>query len=427
MNKIKVELNMDLQELERLRKKIIKKSIFFSLFSIGILICIVFRLCIIPWFAISILVIGILIISWIIKNLFIKGFENIVKSELLPCVLNNLTKEYGEIKWKENTETPEYVKEIVDDLKQYIDNCCSQYIIELDTLHEKESWSEEEEARIDELVENIIPEEELKIRMQLLEDLQNKNSSEYTDEDFIKIAYLKKENEKYQYELELNKIDEKDDEELNEEEIKRRIDLLDLVYEYDDDDNFGQYSVFNIKELFNTKNATDINFDSAIDDVFYGEYKGIKFIAVERKDGGNSEFFSGTIVKIPLKQEFQGTLFILTHCYNAVPQSGIEKMTENLQYLEQKITENHNIYIKELRDSNILNDKFVNYLNSSNDKFSYMFKNNYAYLMMPHKKDLYKFGNLFKRIDDKKQYQKFEQDLQTMLQELEKFAESINS
>ena len=102
-------------------------------------------------------------------------------------------------------------------------------------------------------------------------------------------------------------------------------------------------------------------------------------------------------------------------------------MTENLQYLEQKITENHNIYIKELCDSNILDDKFVNYLNSSNDKFSYMFKNNHAYLMMPHKKDLYKFGSLFKRVDDKKQYQKFEQDLQEMFHELEKFAESLNT
>ena len=424
---------MDLQELERLRKKIIKKSIFFSLFSIGILICIVFRLCIIPWFAISILVIGILIISWIIKNLFIKGFENIVKSELLPCVLNNLTKEYGEIKWKDNPETPDpYVKEIVDNLKQYIDDCCSQYIIELDTLWEKDNLSEEESSRLDDLECDIIPQEKSKIRMQLLDELEKKNHSEYTNEDFIKIEYLKKENEKYQYELELYKLSdiEEDNNELSEDEAKQCKKLESLIDNYDfdiDNYHFGQCSYFNINELVNNEDDIEIIVDASIDDVFLGDYKGIKFIAVERKDGGNSEFFSGTIVKIPLKQEFQGTLFILTHCYNAVPQSGIEKMTENLQYLEQKITENHNIYIKELRDSNILNDKFVNYLNSSNDKFSYMFKNNYAYLMMPHKKDLYKLGSLFKRIDDKKQYQKFEQDLQTMLQELEKFAESINS
>ena len=82
---------------------------------------------------------------------------------------------------------------------------------------------------------------------------------------------------------------------------------------------------FNINELVNNEDDIKINVDDSIDDVFLGNYKGIKFIAVERKDSGNNKFFSGTIVKIPLKQEFQGTLFILTHYYNAIPQDGIKK------------------------------------------------------------------------------------------------------
>lgn len=176
------------------------------------------------------------------------------------------------------------------------------------------------------------------------------------------------------------------------------------------DRGLGLFGIFNTSIIY--------------DDVFYGNYKGIEFLAVEGKE---DKIFSGTVIGIPLKEEFNNTLLVLSKAFNVMPLAGIQGLKRDLGLIKLQTFNKHSVWAKSTDNiTTIINDKFVQYVHNSNNKFSYMFKENYAYLIWPHKKDFFKLGSLFKKIDNPKQYANFEKDLRLMLYELEKFAANLN-
>lgn len=371
-----------------------------------------------------------------------KNFEKHAKKKLLPNILKNIINKDGEIYWQgEEFETKEasFEEKIIANLEIAIQKQCTcpsssdedsdkyfEYLKEQETLEEKETRTEKEELRLKEINSFIeeqdkkamaAEEEKYNIRMQLLKKIENKNAlAQYSKEDLVKIQYLKKENQIFKENKELTNLLKK--EELTEEEISRREYLQQKSDEYYDNWYKEIESQFSDTDrglcLFNVFNSS-----ISYDDVFYGSYKGTEFVAIE---GREDKVFHGTVIRIPLKKEFENTLLVLSKELYLISQNVIEELQKDLSPIKLQIFDNHDIWADSPDISGMLEDKFIQYVNSSNKEFSYMFKENYAYLIWPHREDFFKLGTLFNKIGNPKQYKNFEKDLRSMLDELEKFA-----
>lgn len=439
---------MELRVFEQIRLRKVFKLFFFLLLNTAIMIVTV-------GFATK-QELDIFLYIFIIVHLLIysmvfsipKNFENYIKKALLPSLLKNILKEDGEIKWQgEEFETKEKTpkEKIIENLENYIDKQCPnyasveanlhkyiEYFNEREELEKKETLTQSEELRLQTIEAYIqedneraeaLAEEKNNIRVRLLKELKDNNSlNQPSEEDLIKIEYLKKENQKYEELKELDTLREKNLAERTEED-NARLDYLEKRYD--------EYRNSSDRELETLLSDTDralclfklFNRSVSYDDVFYGNYKGTEFIAIEGKE---EKIFNGTIIRIPLKNEFNNTLLVLSKKFNVIPLAGVAGLQTNLKAMNLSNLSKHTIWTENSNNiANILEDKFVQYIQNSNNSFSYMFKENFAYLIWSHKKDFYKLGSLFKKVDDKKQYQNFEKDIRSMLYEIEKFANSL--
>ena len=436
---------MDLRELEQIRgRKVCKLFFLLLLNTVAMLVSLVYLVKLDNEYIFVIAALFYLVSYGFILSIP-KNFENNVKQKLLPYLLKNIIKDEGDIKWQGEEfviedDSPE--EKIIDKLEKEIEKRCTvspkknnldnllEYLSEMEALEGKETLTQAEELRLKE-INTFIEEsnrkadegekEKYNIRLQLLNTIENNNSlKQYSKEDLIKIEYLKKENQKYEESIELDALYKK--EELSEDEKSRKEYLQEKRDEYHDSIH---------KRFENVSFDTDrglclyrlFNRSISYDDVFYGNYKGNEFIAIEGKE---EKVFNGTVIRIPLKQEFNNTLLVLSKKLNVIPLGGAAGLQTNLHSMKLNTFNKHTIWSETSQNvSDILNDKFVQYVNTSNNTFSYMFKENYAYLIWPHRKDFFKLGSLFKKVDNQKQYQGFEQDLRTMLYEMEKLANSL--
>ncbi len=450
---------MNLNELEIMRKKEIAKFFLFLISNTVLFVILI-------WFELSYcekvnnllaLIDAVLVILYGYIGFMPKEFEVKIKKDIMPLLLKNILVPDADIKWAYDNYTP--FVEITPDrgdiaaVEKEIDRrfCVKypgkhidseklmNYASAIKNLKEQNKLTPEQMQLLKSYQEyineyqkklKIIAKAKHEIACRMLEELQEKgdNINEY---DKRKIEYLKLKNENYKesivvkkYSDELESLRQKKEDELNSEE-KSRIEFL--------QQKINEYHEKTLKEIKNQQTeifAFTASLNSALyktlgvpkvddDDKFYGTYKGIKFAAFEIND---CRLFYGTMIAIPLKSEFKNDVSIIYNGKNGLKSELKNRIKLNKQRVNFGNFLNHTLWAKSIKNiSDVITEKFIGYVNSLPGNFSFLINGDYAYLIYPHKKDLYRYGSLFKKLNDRKQYEELRKDIITLLNIVEQF------
>ena len=93
---------------------------------------------------------------------------------------------------------------------------------------------------------------------------------------------------------------------------------------------------------------------------------------------------------------------------------GLKKLNMKLPFYTD-----YEIYAKSPNNVNlVINNDFIHFVNNIKN-YSYIIEDNNLYVIIPHKADKYKFGNLFKNVNDTSQYKSFYKDMKEILRIIE--------
>ena len=166
------------------------------------------------------------------------------------------------------------------------------------------------------------------------------------------------------------------------------------------------------------------NIDIIPDEQFNGSYKDTDFSAsemlVRRKIGSGRRrkyitIFKGLAIEINLKNgDFSPTIFKRRYFGHPIIIKGFKKVR-----FKELFGNKYNAYLKEGEKYSEFPSSFYKYLSSINKNISFGFIENKALILIPAVFDMFKLGSTFKKVNDKKQYQKFRNEFQFMLNLIE--------
>lgn len=160
-----------------------------------------------------------------------------------------------------------------------------------------------------------------------------------------------------------------------------------------------------------------------LDDFFFGKYQGIAFSSIEadlsfNRNKSTEKIFKGLIIEIVTDSDFSPML-IKSHNAN-YPKMPSEYNKVNLEKAP------FDIYTKKVQEFSKLSDSLYNYLLTLKNDFVLGLVENRIVMMIPSEKDMFKLGSIFKRLDDERQYIKFKQEFQFMLDIIGNLSRIIN-
>lgn len=316
-----------------------------------------------------------------------------------------------------------------------IRNKCSECFEKQVAINSKDEITEEEKKIFNDLREQFIEmkkeekaimSEQYKKDCEELKNLELNSSGNQNFLDKYKIEYLKEKIQEYDEKAKIEKIleevidlEEKEEAGTLTTAEKERLEFLHKQEEERNREFEEEYQKENRYSMVYNVFGSYINED----DTFWGTYKDIPFTFVEAHDYSSkyhSSVFSGTILRIRLKDDYNNKILALkkmTFCsgtwYNSI-KNGLTELKINLPFFAE-----YEIYVrnKENIDS-IINNNFVDFVNKIQD-YSYIIEEDNLYVIIPHSGDKFKFGNLFKKIDDETQYEKFYDDINKILNIIE--------
>ncbi|MCQ2958506.1 MAG: hypothetical protein MJ180_06385, partial [Candidatus Gastranaerophilales bacterium] len=180
---------------------------------------------------------------------------------------------------------------------------------------------------------------------------------------------------------------------------------------------------------------TNDNFSSVLfnkycdyDDKFYGHYcnimfNNIEFDEVEHHGRHSTTFIKGNVLEIPLNISYKNKLVIkdkkvfVSSLWESRILDKLKNINSNIIFNNPKLkifTDNIN-GIEE-----VLTPDFIGFINSLPEKYTVAVAQGDLYIISNSKKDKFKMGSLYKKVDDIKQYDKFQRDLLEVLDIVEK-------
>lgn len=168
-------------------------------------------------------------------------------------------------------------------------------------------------------------------------------------------------------------------------------------------------------------------------DQFSGSYKGIKFSTAEmfltRRDSDgrghkiDRGIFRGFVIEIALEgKNYSPIIFKRRFSYYPIIINRFNKIP-----FPKPFGSRYSTYLENKKDYPKLPSSFYNYLLSIRKNVSFGLKNDKAVIICPATLDMFKLGSIFKRVDDEKQYLKFRQEFQAMLDIIENLSRIINN
>jgi hypothetical protein len=161
------------------------------------------------------------------------------------------------------------------------------------------------------------------------------------------------------------------------------------------------------------------------DDIFTGQYKGAEIQIAETRftrKGSRSDFtiFKGIVITLKTDGEFKGRTIIgkdkgnFHKAYAAsIPYlTGLQKLDIPIKAFAEK----YDVYTDNIEEAGkILTSDLCNFLVGTKNKIRIAcYKNNIAATVSA-KRDMFKLGNLFKKVDDQKQFIKFTRDFHMLI------------
>ena len=472
---------MDFRELEELRQKNINKFLTYIIIATGIIIGFLyltfFRSDITyhlsnkygDWVLfVSFLPIGISIWLFCKAGDLFKNFENEVKSHMMKNILKEVVRDDGDVNWeakyvddlygtdseamKKHSKIQDFIEfdedreietqEIEDLDEEYMELVKENIDLRktLETIDAGERKKEIENLinnnndKIDEIYDQI---EELE-KEQYQNDCERKKSLEEKcriagtpkEKDLNEIEYLTGKIEQYE-ELKEYKNKMKEQFELEEKQRNHTITdaeekrLEDLTTELNEHREKSEQKIKNVEDktdryftLFEVFNSYCIE-----DDIFQGTYKGTSFTSVEGHDyssKSHASVFNGTVIKIKLNNYYENSILLLRKVffskdtwYSSI-KHGLEKINVKLPTKQE-----YEVYAENQDISNIVNKEMAEFIDNYGKGCSFLIEENSLYVIMVHDKDKFKFGNLFKRLDDEKQKETLVSEIKEILDYVE--------
>ena len=245
----------------------------------------------------------------------------------------------------------------------------------------------------------------------------NKKSKNFKLNDLLKMEYLETKIEQFEKQMlykknieEKEQLFEKLSHETKYENMKNLNDKIDLLSK-----EITKYEE-NYKTKIDKKIAQDNIFEvlGKYKDLFYGNYKNVKDFIAMKYNGRN---LKGTIIKIPIDKNFKNVIFIQnksnsnSKLANMYLKSGLSII--NLDRLNNK----YKIFARSQKDIEcILNNEFIQYLNEWQYDFSYLFRDNNAYLILENEKDSFnQVGSLYKKVNNIQENESITRDIISLL------------
>ncbi len=166
--------------------------------------------------------------------------------------------------------------------------------------------------------------------------------------------------------------------------------------------------------------------ESTEDDIFTGDYKGIKLrisetkITIRGSKNSRTTIFRGPLIALKADREFQGHTLIGKSMY---------KDTRYLQRLNlpmKEFAKRYDVYTDNVDGtSQILTPEFCDFLIRTKNVRLACYRDNVV-VAYDARRDMFKLGNLFKSIDDQKQFMKFTQDFNMLLDIIDNLKTTLN-
>jgi len=158
------------------------------------------------------------------------------------------------------------------------------------------------------------------------------------------------------------------------------------------------------------------------DDIFTGEYSASKVNITELilTVGKNTTVFQGSFITIQVDKEFQGHTIIGKNNYT------ITKGLEKLKLPVKEFAKKYDVYTNNFDEAGkILNSDLVNFLMEMKYATKIACYGNKVVAAIHVNKDMFKLGSLFKPVEDQKQFMKFTEDFNWVINIIDKLKELI--